>query len=266
MVSGRLKLTNICSLYCALLRNVAWLINFAQRAKNPSLGIARQVVNILQDHYPERLGLALAINVPFLISAFFKLVLPFVDPVTREKLKFNPNVVKDGLFAEDQCMADAWGGSQDFEYVHETYWKALVHKAKEARAKHTAKWKDLGANVGISEWDYKEGEKAASGEDIEETEADGSVSIPKPKETIVTVLDVPESEPVSIPTTPAPSADAVPMSKVTEEEEHKHKDTIVTNTTVVGGSGHGGTATAGATATGGGDGGDAGADGGAAAE
>ena len=249
-----------------MLRNVAWLINFAQRAKNPSLGIARQVVNILQDHYPERLGLALAINVPFLINAFFKLVLPFVDPVTRDKHKVNPDVVKDGLFAEDQCMGDAWGGNQDFEYVHDTYWKALVQKAEEARTKHIAKWKDLGAKVGISEWDYKEGEKAASSEGVEETEADDSVPVPKPKEAVVTVLDVPESGPVSSPGTPVPPADAVPLIKVTKEEEQKHKDTVVTNTTVAGGPGHGESTAAGGVATGGGDGGDSGADGGAAAE
>jgi hypothetical protein len=38
---------------------------------------------ILQNHYPERLGLALIINVPTLINLFFKAVMPFVDPSKR---------------------------------------------------------------------------------------------------------------------------------------------------------------------------------------
>lgn len=137
-------------------RTLALLVNFAQRAKNPSLGVARQVLNILQDHYPERLGHAIVINIPFLINAFFKVITPFIDPVTREKLKFNIEPVKEGVFEADMCMSDGWGGNRDFEYDHDQYWKVLVSQAEDNVTKWTKNWRALGAKIGISEWDYKQ--------------------------------------------------------------------------------------------------------------
>lgn len=133
------------------------LINFADKAKNPSLGVARQTLNIIQSHYPERLGLALIINVPMLVNAFFKLIMPFVDPITRNKIKFNPRVVEDGYFTADQLMAYGWGGSREFEYCHEKYWPELVRMSDERRAHIKTRWRELGGRVGTSEWDMKTG-------------------------------------------------------------------------------------------------------------
>ncbi|RXW15283.1 hypothetical protein EST38_g10570 [Candolleomyces aberdarensis] len=141
--------------------NLALLIDFAQRSKNPSIGTARQVVHILQEHYPERLGLACAINIPFFIHAFFRIVLPFVDPITRNKLKFNQDVVADGLFKPDMIMNGSWGGERDFEYDHDKYWKALLKQSEDNVTKWTKRWRELGAKIGISEWDYKGGDEAA---------------------------------------------------------------------------------------------------------
>lgn len=132
------------------------MINFADKAKNPSLTTARTVLNILQEHYPERLGLALVINVPFLVNAFFKIIMPFVDPITREKVKFNPDIIKDGLFVKDMVMSEWWGGDRDFEYVHEKYWNELVGMCEERTGRWRTRWEELGAKVGISEWEYKQ--------------------------------------------------------------------------------------------------------------
>ncbi|KAJ8456349.1 hypothetical protein ONZ45_g18756 [Pleurotus djamor] len=110
------------------------MINFADRAKNPSIGTARTVLSILQNHYPERLGLAIIINVPFLVNAFFKLITPFIDPVTRAKMKFNPQVLDEGIFTPDMLMKEWWGGDVDFEYDHKKYWPALVSLCEERRA------------------------------------------------------------------------------------------------------------------------------------
>ncbi|PPR00899.1 hypothetical protein CVT24_000384 [Panaeolus cyanescens] len=138
---------------------IALLINFADRGKNPSISTARTVLNILQDHYPERLGISLIINIPFLINAFFKIIMPFVDPITRQKVKFNPDVYKEGHFTADNMMNQWWNGEQDFEYVHEKYWPAL-HELCETRVKAWKEnWRNLGAKVGISEWEYKKGDE-----------------------------------------------------------------------------------------------------------
>ena len=60
-------------------------------------------MNILQSHYPERLGRALIINVPFWLNAFYKMINPFIDPITREKMRFNPKVTQEGLFTAENA-------------------------------------------------------------------------------------------------------------------------------------------------------------------
>lgn len=139
---------------------IALLINYGDKAKNPSLGVARAVLNILQDHYPERLGAALILNVPFLLNAFYKLINPFIDPVSREKMKFNPEVINDNLFTSDMVMSEWWGGDRDFEYVHDKYWPALVSMCEFKRKTWMERWRALGGKVGIKEWDYKGGAPA----------------------------------------------------------------------------------------------------------
>ncbi|KAG6817660.1 hypothetical protein H0H87_005417 [Tephrocybe sp. NHM501043] len=136
---------------------LALLINYGDKAKNPSLGVARSVLNILQDHYPERLGAALILNVPWMLQAFYKLINPFIDPVSREKMKFNPRAVEDNLFTGDMLMSEWWEGDCDFEYTHEKYWPALVKLSASRRESWLEKWRALGGVVGLKEWEYKEG-------------------------------------------------------------------------------------------------------------
>ena len=118
-----------------------------------------QVLTVLQTHYPERLSAALILNVPFLIQAFFKMISPFIDPITRNKMKFNPKPVQDGLFAADELFKDGgWGGARDFVWDHEKYWGPFVRMCAEIREGHMARWRKLGGHVGCNERDYKLGE------------------------------------------------------------------------------------------------------------
>ena len=119
------------------------------------MATSRSVLNILQDHYPERLGVACIINIPFLINAFFKIILPFVDPLTREKIQFNPDVIKEGRFTPDNIMKEHWGGSEDFVYDHDRYWPSLVELTNKQRERWMGTWKELGGKVGLKEFDYK---------------------------------------------------------------------------------------------------------------
>jgi len=136
--------------------SIVLMINFADKAKNPSFSTAKTVLNILQTHYPERLGASLILNVPFLVQALFKMISPFIDPVTRNKMKFDPKPVEDGLFAADELFKDGgWGGSREFVWDHEKYWGQLVRMCAEIRARQMARWRELGARVGCDEWDYK---------------------------------------------------------------------------------------------------------------
>ncbi|RPD59669.1 CRAL/TRIO domain-containing protein [Lentinus tigrinus ALCF2SS1-6] len=136
------------------IETLALMVNFADRAKNPSIGQARTVLNILQTHYPERLGRAFVVNVPFLINAFFKVITPFIDPLTRPKLRFNPDCLGEGLFTPEQLICE-WNGSANFEYEHEKYWGPLVRMCAEHRERLWEKWREHGAKVGVREWDVK---------------------------------------------------------------------------------------------------------------
>jgi hypothetical protein len=113
-----------------------------------------QVLDIIQNHYPERLGKAFVLNVPWLLNTFFKLISPFIDPLTRTKLLFNPRVVDDGHFAASQ-VTEAWGGERHFQWNHEEYWPALVKICEEQKSAWIVRWKELGGTVGIREYDYK---------------------------------------------------------------------------------------------------------------
>ena len=138
---------------------------------------------------PERLGRALVVNVPFLINAFVKLILAFIDHRTRPKIRFNPDCTGEHLFAPEQLLADWSGGEADFEYVHERYWGPLIRMCAERREKMWEAWRTLGAKVGVREWDVKcmvELGKSAEKTVDEEAEGDANgVVIQEIRETTV---------------------------------------------------------------------------------
>jgi hypothetical protein len=105
---------------------------------------------------------ALITNVPMIINMFFKLIMPFVDPVTRQKIKFNPDVVKDGIYKPDNVMSRSWGGQVNFVYEHDKYWKPFIEMAETRSKENFERWKKLGAKVGLKEWDYKTVDSEAS--------------------------------------------------------------------------------------------------------
>ncbi|KAF8674135.1 CRAL TRIO protein [Rhizoctonia solani] len=169
--------------------NLDILINFADRGKNPSLSTSKNMLNILQNHYPERLGLALVINVPTIINLFFKAIMPFVDPITRAKVKFNPEIIKEGLFDKSQATKE-WGGEMDFIYEHEKSWKPLVDLCNNLHTERKERWRKLGGTVGLSEWDIKGG---APQPELQPAMTNGTNLIPDSKST-VSRKDIPESK------------------------------------------------------------------------
>jgi hypothetical protein len=107
-----------------------------------------QVLNIIQTHYPERLGRALILNVPWALNMFFKLISPLIDPVTRTKMRFNPQAVKDRLFTPDQLVKN-WGGDVEVVYEHEKYWPALVVSTEGRQKEWMERWRSLGGTAGL---------------------------------------------------------------------------------------------------------------------
>ena len=131
------------------------LVNFKDTRKEEGQGVSqgRQVLGILQGHYPERLGRACVKNVPWLLYGFFKLITPFIDPVTKEKLKFDENLRT--IVPPDQLIK-AYDGDVEFVYDHATYWPALIGFAGERARQKMLRWEKAGKKVGESE-DYLKG-------------------------------------------------------------------------------------------------------------
>ncbi|KAG6026180.1 hypothetical protein E4U40_002287 [Claviceps sp. LM458 group G5] len=134
------------------------MINFkpSKQRQNTTVPVstAREVLHILQSHYPERLGKALIINVPWIVWGFFKIIKPFMHPVTREKLKFNEDM-KQFVPAEQLWSAD-WNGDMDFDYDHSVYWPALNELCRQKREQRMARWTAAGCQIGEFE-DYLAG-------------------------------------------------------------------------------------------------------------
>ncbi|KAG9248909.1 CRAL-TRIO domain-containing protein [Calycina marina] len=143
---------------------LALLVNFkASKSRtntSPGIGIAREILNILQIHYPERLGRALIINMPWIVNGFFKLISPFIDPMTREKLKFGgdmrSHVPPEQLWNEFQ-------GDLVFEYDHSLYWPALQKMCEERRLAKQERWVKAGKIIGESEFYLKGGDAPSIG-------------------------------------------------------------------------------------------------------
>ncbi|KAF2646090.1 CRAL/TRIO domain-containing protein [Massarina eburnea CBS 473.64] len=129
---------------------LALLIDFrnSSAGSQPSIGTGRAVLSILQNHYPERLGRALITHLPWYVTTFLKLISPFIDPVTKTKMRYNEPL--STLIPSSQLMK-ASGGDVDFVYDHATYWPALDALAKERIAARTQRWEKAGKLVGESE-------------------------------------------------------------------------------------------------------------------
>jgi len=84
-------------------------------------------MNLLGNHYPERLGLAFMVDPPFYFTVFWKAVSPFIPPSTQKKVIFVKGDLEDKrkVFAPyidlDHLEVD-YGGSVQFKWNIEVLW------------------------------------------------------------------------------------------------------------------------------------------------
>mmetsp|Transcript_23180 Transcript_23180/g.38136 ORF Transcript_23180/g.38136 Transcript_23180/m.38136 type:complete len:262 (-) Transcript_23180:482-1267(-) len=90
----------------------------------PDLKTSKETLNILSNHYPERLHRAVCLRPPWFFYTFYKMIGPFVDPVTRQKVVFKKDSHSSDLlweiFPKDQ-LEEAMGGTSKFTYDHKSY-------------------------------------------------------------------------------------------------------------------------------------------------
>ncbi|KAJ0240779.1 hypothetical protein HA466_0223580 [Hirschfeldia incana] len=107
---------------------MSWLIDFTgwSLANNAPMKTTRDIIYILQNHYPERLGMSFLYNPPRLFQAGYKAVKYFLDPRTAQKVNFvYPNdKASDELMRSHFDMENLpkeFGGEATLEYNHEEF-------------------------------------------------------------------------------------------------------------------------------------------------
>ncbi|GKV04840.1 hypothetical protein SLEP1_g16942 [Rubroshorea leprosula] len=112
---------------------MSWLIDFTGWTLSTSVPIksARETVNILQNHYPERLAVAFLYNPPRIFEAFWKIVKYFLDAKTFQKVKFvypknNDSVELMKSYFDEENLPIEFGGKAELEYNHEEFSKLMV--------------------------------------------------------------------------------------------------------------------------------------------
>jgi len=71
---------------------ITWILDFSDygnRVNSPDgKVVARNSQHILQNHYPERLGLLFVVNAPWFFWLLYTIVSPFLERKTKEKIRF----------------------------------------------------------------------------------------------------------------------------------------------------------------------------------
>lgn len=112
---------------------MAWLIDFTgwSITNNVPIKSARDTVNILQNHYPERLGVAFLYSPPRIFEAFWKVVKYFLDPKTFQKVKFVYPKNKDSVelmrsYFDVDNLPTEFGGKATLQYDHEDFSRQMA--------------------------------------------------------------------------------------------------------------------------------------------
>ncbi|MBW0541487.1 hypothetical protein O181_081202 [Austropuccinia psidii MF-1] len=119
-----------------------------------TLSQAKEVVNILQNYYCERLGKAVCLNAPWIFWGFFKLIKSFLDPLTAEKIEFDP--VLSDLIPIEHLEKENFGGHLEFQYNNQEYLKLLVELTNLKRQKVISRYRKFwNGQIGVSEVDLR---------------------------------------------------------------------------------------------------------------
>ncbi|GLT58043.1 hypothetical protein SLA2020_309690 [Shorea laevis] len=112
---------------------MAWLIDFSGWTLSTSVPVksARDSINILQNHYPERLSVAFLYNPPRIFEAFWKIVKYFLDAKTFQKVKFVYPKNEDSVelmksYFDEENLPIEFGGKAILQYNHEEFSKMMV--------------------------------------------------------------------------------------------------------------------------------------------
>ncbi|XP_050233305.1 uncharacterized protein LOC126681795 [Mercurialis annua] len=114
-------------------QEMSWLIDFTGWSITNSVPVktARETINILQNHYPERLAVSFLYNPPRIFEAFWKIVKYFLDTKTFQKVKFvyPKNVSSIELmrsYFDDENLPIELGEKVILKYDHQEFSKFMA--------------------------------------------------------------------------------------------------------------------------------------------
>lgn len=177
-----------------------WLIDFKgwSMKKSSPVSVARETANILQNHYPERLNVAILYNPPRLFEAFWTIVKPFLDPKTFKKVKFvyaknaESQKIMTELFEEDTIKSTF---EDPNDYTHEEYAKMM----QDDDQKSSLHWKLAGVSKPEQDTEVSKDIELPSVEAVK-TEDTTSVTKEAPEEApAADATSAPEEAPVPPP-------------------------------------------------------------------
>ncbi|KAI3842156.1 hypothetical protein MKX03_012764 [Papaver bracteatum] len=132
---------------------MAWLIDFTGWSMSNAVPVktSRETINILQNHYPERLAVAFLYNPPRIFEASWKIVKYFLDAKTFAKVKFVYPKNKDSVelmktYFDDENLPAEFGGRAKLHYDHEEFSRLM----NEDEAKTEREWKSENSNGHIN--------------------------------------------------------------------------------------------------------------------
>ena len=102
---------------------------------NFSFPVIKMLVHLLQDHYPERLGVVYVVNMPWAFRAAWRIILPLLDERTKSKI-----VVLGTEFAQLQNIVPKDQLEKAYGGLHEAYPTPdpIVQEALDREARETA--------------------------------------------------------------------------------------------------------------------------------
>lgn len=123
---------------------ITWLVDFTGWSLNTSVAMktARDIVNILQNHYPRTLGFSLIYNTPKIFEAFWKILKYFIDQESIQRIKFVCPKNKESmeliqsLFDTENLPIEFGGSSATLDYNH----KELSRLMNQEDVKTAALW------------------------------------------------------------------------------------------------------------------------------
>ena len=90
---------------------------------SPGFSVMKETTGILQNHYPERLGAMLMFDAPTFFTGLYRMVRPFIDPITREKIFFvkRGEALPEADLLDKDALPKEYGGNVELKFDIKEY-------------------------------------------------------------------------------------------------------------------------------------------------